>query len=230
MSENESHHDSRAAGELASVDFDYAAIDGEESVDAAEAYRQAARAVTRNFRSVFMVIQDNKGDKALAFDCATFALGMKVIARAKSESEIAERHNVSKSRVVGLIRKMQTAVLTDSEMMFCNAGSSIIDDAFSSAYLVAFNFYKGIFQRIKRYRGDKAFAFDCAMLALGWEDLAKAKTQEDIAKRYNCGRANVAREVKSIQCAENIPPMAGQRNEAARAKFSQARKLQLKAQ
>lgn len=136
MSENESHHDSRAAAELATVDFDYAAIDGEESVDAAEAYRQAAREALDFYRRVFMCLQD--------------------------------------------------------------------------------------------YRGDKAFANDCAMLALGWNDLARAKTQEELSRRHKCERANVARMVNKIQALVGIPPMAGQRCMAARAKFSQARKQQLK--
>lgn len=101
-------------------------------------------------------------------------------------------------------------------------------EIFREAARTAMDFYRTVFMRIVDFKGDKNFALDCAMLALGWYDLARAYTQEDIAKRYKCERANVNRLVNKIQKNVGIPPMDGQRGQSAREKFSTARKKQLK--
>ena len=102
------------------------------------------------------------------------------------------------------------------------------ENAFRIAAIESRDFYMKIFMAIQDYRGDKAFAFDCACFALGWLDLARAKTQDDIAKRHKCERANVNRLIVKIQSRVKIPPTVGQRAEDVRNKFSQIRKGQLK--
>lgn len=99
---------------------------------------------------------------------------------------------------------------------------------FRQAAAASMDFYRRLFMSIQDYRGDKAFAIDCAMLALGWHDLARAFTQQEIARRHKCDKANVNRLVNKIQTLVGVPPLNGQRSNQAREKFSSIRKQQLK--
>ena len=100
--------------------------------------------------------------------------------------------------------------------------------AYRDAARKSMDFYRRVFMVIQDFRGDKAFANDCAMLALGWFDLARARTQQELANRHMCERANVNRLVNKFQALLDITPLIGQRTETSRAKFSEARKKQLK--
>lgn len=102
------------------------------------------------------------------------------------------------------------------------------DGAYREAARQSMDFYRRVFMVIQDFRGDKSFANDCAMLALGWFDLARARTQQELAVRYKCERANVNRLVNKFQALLSITPCIGQRTETSRAKFSEARKKQLK--
>jgi hypothetical protein len=101
-------------------------------------------------------------------------------------------------------------------------------EAFRQAARAAMDFYRRVFMSIQDYRGDKAMAMDCAMLALGWCDLAKAHTQEEVARRHKCERATINRLVIKMQNMVGVPPLPGQRGAASRQKFSNVRKQQLK--
>ena len=109
-------------------------------------------------------------------------------------------------------------------------GAASNDEAaeiFRQAARTSLDFYRRVFMSIQDYRGDKAFALDCAMLALGWHDLARAYTQMEIANRHGDTRANANRLVLKIQKAVGVPPLPGQRSEKSRQKFSEERKQQL---
>ncbi len=101
-------------------------------------------------------------------------------------------------------------------------------DEYREAAKKQMDFLKRVFMVIQDYRGDKEFTLDCACLALGFLALARAKTQEEIAVRYKCTRANVSNVVNSIQSALGIDPLPWQRNKDIRRKFSDTRKGQLK--
>ena len=113
-----------------------------------------------------------------------------------------------------------------------NPLAAIIHEPDSEAFRVAAveskDFFRRLWMVVQDYRGDKALANDCAMFAVGWFDLARAHSQEEIAVRHQCERANVNRLVIKIQKLLGIPPMIGQRCDSARRKFSAIRKQQLK--
>ena len=103
-----------------------------------------------------------------------------------------------------------------------------VGEAYREASRRQLDFLRRVIMAIQDYRGDKAFAIDCACLALGFHALARAKTQEELAQRHACTKANVNRAVNSIQFAIGIEPLPGQRCKEARGKFSEVRKQQLK--
>lgn len=101
-------------------------------------------------------------------------------------------------------------------------------DAYREASRRQMDFLRRVIMAVQDYRGDKVFALDCACLALGFHALARAKTQEELASRHNCTKANVNRTVNAIQFAVGIEPLPGQRSAESRRKFSEVRKQQLK--
>lgn len=101
-------------------------------------------------------------------------------------------------------------------------------DAFREAAHKSLDFIRKLIMAMQDYRGDKAFALDCACLALGFHDLCRSKTQTELAARHACHKANVAQCVKHIQFALSVEPMPGQHSKETRDKQSAKRKEQLK--
>lgn len=97
-----------------------------------------------------------------------------------------------------------------------------------AAAVKAQRFYRNLMMAIKSYKGPRAFAMDCACLALGWKDILGCQTQIDLAKKWKCTKQNVEKCVGHIQQACGIPETLEQRDESARVKMSRARKGQLK--
>ncbi len=95
------------------------------------------------------------------------------------------------------------------------------------AAVKAQRFYRNLMMAIKSYKGPRAFAMDCACLALGWKDILGCQTQIELAKKWKCTKANVEKCVGHIQQICGIPETVEQRDEAARGKMSRARKGQL---
>lgn len=69
----------------------------------------------------------------------------------------------------------------------------------------------------------RAFAY-----LLKLDDVIGHTCPADWARQADCTRANATKAVKKIQTAFNLPPRQGQKNELARRKMSDRRKLQLK--
>lgn len=97
-----------------------------------------------------------------------------------------------------------------------------------AAAVKAQRFYRALMLAVKAYRGPRAFALDCACLALGWKDILGCQTQIELAKKWKCTKANVEKCVGNIQKQCGIPETVEQRDEAARRKMSWRRKGQLK--
>lgn len=97
-----------------------------------------------------------------------------------------------------------------------------------AAAVKAQRFYRDLMMAVKSYKGPRAFALDCACLALGWRDILGCQTQIELAKKWKCTKANVEKCVGNIQEQCGIPETVEQRDEAARRRMSQRRKKQLK--
>src|SRR6185312_17473923 len=84
-----------------------------------------------------------------------------------------------------------------------------------AAAVVAQRFYRNLMLAVKAYKGPRAFALDCACLALGWTDILGLKTQQELADKWRCEKANVNKCMKHIQDMCGIPPTAEQRDDMA---------------
>lgn len=90
-------------------------------------------------------------------------------------------------------------------------------------------FLDGIFAIILDFRGSKAFAVDCACLAMGRAHLlGPHNTQVLLAQKWNCTKENVRKLVDKFQELNGIMPMPGQREKEGRENMSRRRKEQLK--
>jgi len=94
----------------------------------------------------------------------------------------------------------------------------------------ALDFFKNCARTIKEFRGDRGFAFDCWLLALGWYEVLGVRDQATLAAKWSCKKANVSKLVKKFQGPGflNLPPMPGQRSIQGCANMSTKRKGQLK--
>ena len=97
-----------------------------------------------------------------------------------------------------------------------------------AAAVKAQRFYRNLMLAVKSYKGPRAFALDCACLALGWKDILGCNTQIELAKKWKVTKANVEKCVGNIQELCGIPETVEQRDEAAR-RMSVKRKGQLTA-
>jgi len=86
---------------------------------------------------------------------------------------------------------------------------------------------------IKSYQGNKEFALDCFLAALGgsgWAIIGGANDQSELAAKWGCTKANVSKLVKKFQAKGflNLPPAPGQRDLTGCRVMKQKRKGQLK--
>lgn len=94
----------------------------------------------------------------------------------------------------------------------------------------ALDFFMNCARIIKEYKGDRGFAFDCWLLAMGWYPILGVPDQTALAAKWRCKKANVSKLVKKIQGEGflNLPPAPGQRSLAGCQTMKQSRKEQLK--
>lgn len=94
----------------------------------------------------------------------------------------------------------------------------------------ALDFFRNAAVIIKEYKGDRAFAFDCWLLAMGWYEILGVRDQTALAAKWSCEKANVSKLVKRLQGPGylNLPPGPGQRDLNACNKFRKIRKEQCK--
>ena len=121
------------------------------------------------------------------------------------------------------------------EMDRGNPLAAIIDDQtpvniFREVASRAHDFFMNGARIVKEYKGDRGFAFDCWMLALGWYPILGVRDQTELAAKWRCKKANVSKLVKKIQSDGflNLPPAPGQRSLAGCKTMKQSRKEQLK--
>jgi hypothetical protein len=106
---------------------------------------------------------------------------------------------------------------------------------YREACVLALDFFKDSARIIKDYRGQREFALDCWLLAMGWHELSGVETQEELALRYKKSngdpmtKANVSKMVKKFQSVGflNLPPAIGQRKLISCKNMSDKRKQQL---
>lgn len=98
-----------------------------------------------------------------------------------------------------------------------------------AAAVQALKFYRNWAMAVLSYKGPGLFALDCACYAVGWRDITGCQTQQQLADKWHCTKANVEKCVGAIQQICGIPKMVGQRSEEACGKMSKARKGQLTA-
>lgn len=103
------------------------------------------------------------------------------------------------------------------------------DNIVRETALACFDFFKAAARIVRDYRGKPGFAHDCMLLALGWYPILGVDNQTDLAKRWQCTKANVNNLVKKFEGKGylNLPPASGQRKESGCATMATARKRQL---
>ena len=94
---------------------------------------------------------------------------------------------------------------------------------------ISFDFFKSCARTIKEFKGDRAFAFDCWLLAMGWYPILGVRDQVALAAKWGCSKANVTKLVKKFQGPGflNLPPMPGQRSISGCDTMRTKRKTQL---
>ena len=108
-------------------------------------------------------------------------------------------------------------------------------NSYREAAICALDFFKDAARIIRDYRGQREFAFDCWLMAMGWHELTGVETQEELALRYKKSngdpmtKANVSKMVKKFQSSGflNLPPAIGQRKLSSCKNMSDKRKQQL---
>jgi len=106
---------------------------------------------------------------------------------------------------------------------------------YREAAAAALDFFKDCARIVKEYRGDRGFAYDCWLMAMGWDSILGVKTQDALAKRHKKAdgnpmtKASVSKLVKKFQGPAflNLPPTNGQRKLTACQTMRQSRKQQL---
>lgn len=105
------------------------------------------------------------------------------------------------------------------------------------ASLQAFEFLKKVIMTNMQFHGKPAMIRDITAFALRMEHLIPPlsngkpiQSQQDLADRWRCKKANIAKTLKWLQERCGIPPRPDQRTEDARAAMAASRKNQLKPQ
>jgi len=94
--------------------------------------------------------------------------------------------------------------------------------------IAAQSFYKRWAMAIKSFKGPRAFAFDCGLLALGWTGILGCSDQVALARKWKCTKQNVEKAVGMIQKLCDAPPTPQQRSAESCKRMSNVRKTQLK--
>jgi hypothetical protein len=92
----------------------------------------------------------------------------------------------------------------------------------------AYDFFRCWAMVVKEFKGQRAFAFDCGLLALGWTEILGCDSQVELAARWKCEREMVRKLVNRIQRMTGAPPLSSQRSESGKNKMWKARRKQLK--
>ncbi len=94
------------------------------------------------------------------------------------------------------------------------------------------HFWRRAISEVFTYKGNRAFALECFILALGtatkqpvWFDIIGVRTSVELGERWGVSKANVNKCVRSFQKMLNLP---GERSEQSKLKMSEVRKGQLK--
>ena len=93
-------------------------------------------------------------------------------------------------------------------------------NCYREAAMTALDFFKNCARLVKEYKGDRGFAFDCWLKAMGWHEILGVETQEALANRHKkpngdpMTKASVSKLIKQFQKPAflNLPPVIGQRN------------------
>src|SRR5688572_13285308 len=90
-----------------------------------------------------------------------------------------------------------------------------------------YQWQKGLYASVLGYKSNKLFALECAIAAQGMWEVLGVKDFSELARRWSCTKANVAKLVKKLQKANGMPPAPGQREETGCANMRSARLKQL---
>lgn len=100
------------------------------------------------------------------------------------------------------------AIMDDEDALVADAAHE-----YREAAKRATEFFRSWAMAVKGFKGQRAFAFDCGLLALGWFDILGCATQVELANRWKCEKENVRKLVSHIQNLTGAPPTANQRGQ-----------------
>lgn len=154
---------------------------------------------------------------------AVFADGAMTIASRRDAGDFAvtlsQRYDLPISTTLEFIGDVQDEFYAD------NAQKSRVAD------LLAMDFMKKVFMAMIQFKGSTRMINEIALYALGQEHLIPAqpaiRSQQDLAVRWKCKKANIAKNLKWLQEICGIPERPDQRNSEAREAMERSRRRQL---
>lgn len=113
------------------------------------------------------------------------------------------------------------------EAIVTGASGEEVENAYREASIAFYDFFRKCMMEMLSTKR-QTLELECMCLALGWVDLLPGiKTAVDLAKKWQCTKANVVKIVNRMQSHLDLPPMIGQRSKEARECFRTIRKSQL---
>ncbi len=119
------------------------------------------------------------------------------------------------------------AIMDDEDALAADSTAQRLSD-YREAAEKATDFFRRLVMSVMAFKGNKAFALDCACLALNWTDIIGCDSQVKLADRWKCKKENVRKLMAHIQKLTGAPPTPNQRSEDGRKKMSNKRRGQLK--